>query len=83
MLVMQAICKMESSQRPCPRAIIICCTAIVTNGLYTEGIFKEDAPDELVHYLLGAFEEGGSLGHPPCAGPLIFMERPQELGVRF
>ena len=58
----QAMCKQESAQRPCPRAILICCTAIVSSGLYEEGIFKDEAPSELVHYLLGAFEEGK---HPP------------------
>ena len=58
---LQAMCKQESAQRPCPRAILICCTAIVSSGLYEEGIFKDEAPSELVHYLLGAFEEGRHL----------------------
>ena len=55
---MQAICKQEAAQRPCPRTILVCCTALVTGGLYHEDLFKEEAPQELVHYLLGAFEEG-------------------------
>lgn len=57
---MQAMCKQEHNDRPCPRTILVCCTALVTNGLYTEGLFSEEAPMELVHYLLGAFEEGES-----------------------
>lgn len=46
--------------------MVICCTAIVTNGLYTEGIFKEEAPLDLVHFLLGAFEEGEPLVGRGC-----------------
>ena len=57
-LSLQALCKQEHNDRPCPRTILVCCTALVTNGLYTEGLFSEEAPMELVHYLLGAFEEG-------------------------
>lgn len=59
--MLQTFCKQEHNERPCPRIVLVCCTALVTNGLYTEGLFSEEAPMELVHYLLGAFEEGDAL----------------------
>lgn len=57
-LVRQSICKQEAAHRPCPRIILVCCTHLVTTGLSAEGLFQKDAPDDLVHFLLGAFEEG-------------------------
>lgn len=60
-LVLQVICKQEHAQRPCPRTILVLCTALCTNGLYQEGVFKEDAPSELVFYLLGAMQDGDPL----------------------
>ncbi|KAK9804424.1 hypothetical protein WJX72_011952 [[Myrmecia] bisecta] len=59
------VCKSEAASRPCPRVIMVCCTAIVVSGLNTEQIFQKDAPLELVHYLLGAFEESAGLVLPP------------------
>ncbi len=55
---LQSICKQEAANRPCPRIILVCCTHLVTGGLSAEGLFQKDAPEDLVHFLLGAFEEG-------------------------
>lgn len=65
----QGVCKHEAAARPCPRLVLVCCTALVTGGLSTEGLFQKDAPDDLVHFLLCAFEEGsGAVMPPPGAG---------------
>lgn len=58
----KGICKNEASARPCPRIMLVCCSALVTGGLSAEGLFQKEASEELVHYLLGAFEEGEPLG---------------------
>ena len=57
----QTLCKSEAANRPCPRIILVCCTALVTGGLSAEGLFQQEASDDLVHFLFGAFEEGGHL----------------------
>lgn len=57
-LPLQSICKQEAANRPCPRIMLVCCTSLVTGGLSAEGLFQKEAPDDLVHFLLGAFEEG-------------------------
>ena len=62
---MQGICKHEAAQRPCPRIALVCCSALVSSGLHEEGLFQKDAPDDLVHFLLGAFEEGCGAVLPP------------------
>ena len=56
--VLQTLCKSEAANRPCPRIILVCCTALVTGGLSAEGLFQQEASDDLVHFLFGAFEEG-------------------------
>lgn len=58
---LQSVCKNESSAQPCPRLVLVCCTALVTRGLETEGLFLEEAPLELVQSLLGSFQEGKGL----------------------
>ena len=56
--VLQSVCKNETSTRPCPRLVLVCCTALVTRGLETEGLFLEEAPQDLVQSMLGTFQEG-------------------------
>ncbi|BDA48237.1 probable rho GTPase-activating protein 12 [Coccomyxa sp. Obi] len=69
---LSSICKQEAAQRPCPRIILVCCTHLVTSGLSAEGLFQKDAPDDLVHFLLGAFEEGaGAVLPPPGTSPHV------------
>ena len=41
--------------------MLVCCTALVTRGLETEGLFLEEAPLELVQSLMGSFQEGAQL----------------------
>lgn len=79
---MQSICKQEAAHRPCPRIILVCCTHLVTGGLSAEGLFQKDAPDDLVHYLLGAFEEGAPLSEDLHA-PLTFcgLQNAQQEGL--
>lgn len=45
-------------QRPCPRLLLVCCTAIASSGLSTEDIFRHDAPEELVRAVLAHFAKG-------------------------
>ncbi|KAK9866998.1 hypothetical protein WJX84_001595 [Apatococcus fuscideae] len=59
-----ALCKAEAN-KPCPRVVLICCAALVSCGLDTEALFQQDAPVELVHYLLGALEESQGTSLPP------------------
>ena len=47
----------ESLSRPCPRALLVGGAYLVAAGLDAPGLFRQDAPVELVHYLAGAFEE--------------------------
>ena len=53
----QSVCKTEANTKPCPRLILVCCTALVTRGLDTEGLFLEEAPLDLVQFLMGSFQE--------------------------
>ena len=84
---LQVICKQEHSQRPCPRTILVLCTALCTNGLYTESIFKQDAPSELTYYLLGAMQEGMPLltvlALVPCILIQLSADHLLELLLRF
>lgn len=57
---MQTLCKNEAANRPCPRIVLVCCTALVTGGLSAEGLFQQEASEDLVHFLFGAFEAGWS-----------------------
>jgi hypothetical protein len=57
-VVLQTLCKTEAANRPCPRIVLVCCTALVTGGLSAEGLFQQEASEDLVHFLFGAFEEG-------------------------
>ena len=68
--VLQSVCKNETSTRPCPRLVLVCCTALVTRGLETEGLFLEEAPLELVQSLMGSFQEGIEL----CCAMLYWAE---------
>ena len=57
-MLLQTLCKTEAANRPCPRIVLVCCTALVTGGLSAEGLFQQEASEDLVHFLFGAFEEG-------------------------
>ena len=57
LLFVQSVCKNEASTRPCPRLVLVCCTALVTRGLETEGLFLEEAPLDLVQFLIGSFQQ--------------------------
>ena len=65
----QGICKHEAAERPCPRIVLVCCAALAAGGLSAEGLFQKDAPDDLVHFLLGAFEEASGVALPPPGLP--------------
>ena len=56
--MVQSVCKNEANTRPCPRLVLVCCAALATRGLETEGLFLEEAPLDLVHFLIGSFQEG-------------------------
>ena len=60
-MLAQTLCKNEAANRPCPRIVLVCCTALATGGLSAEGLFQQEASEELVHFLFGAFEEGQPL----------------------
>jgi hypothetical protein len=62
---LQSVSKQEASTRPCPRIVLVACTALVTGGLDTPDLFREEAEIELTHFVLNAFEDGGD------AGPLL------------
>lgn len=57
-LALQSVCKNEANARPCPRLVLVCCAALVTHGLETENLFLEEAPLDLVQFLIGSFQEG-------------------------
>lgn len=57
-ICLQSVCKAEANMRPCPRLVLVCCAALVTHGLETENLFLEEAPLDLVHFLIGSFQEG-------------------------
>ena len=63
-MLAQTICKTEAANRPCPRIVLVCCTALATGGLSAEGLFQQEASEDLVHFLFGAFEEGQQLSPP-------------------
>ena len=58
--VLQGVCKHEAQAKPVPRLILVCCTAIVTNGLEQDLLFQKEAAPDLVNFLLGQFEQGWS-----------------------
>eukprot|EP00210_Caulerpa_lentillifera_P000852 g825.t1 len=45
---LESLCKAESTNSPCPRVMLICCTAIAANGLSCQDIFKLDPPEDVV-----------------------------------
>ncbi len=55
---LSSICRGESLARPCPRVLLVSGAYLAAGGLDAPGLFREDAPAELVHYLAGAFDEG-------------------------
>ena len=61
LMCVQTLCKAEAANRPCPRIVLVCCTALVTGGLSAEGLFQQEASEDLVHFLFGAFDEGRPL----------------------
>ncbi len=67
----QGICKHEAAERPCPRLVLVCCAALAAGGLAAEGLFQKGAPDDLVHFLLGAFEEASGVALPPPGHPPV------------
>ena len=50
----QTLARNESSTRPCPRLVLVCCSALVAAALDEPGIFREPASDEIVHFLLNS-----------------------------
>lgn len=58
LLLLQGVCKHEAQAKPVPRLILVCCTAIVTNGLEQDLLFQKEAAPDLVNFLLGQFEQG-------------------------
>lgn len=61
-----SVCKSEANTRPCPRLVLVCCAALVTRGLETESLFLEEAPLDLVQFLIGSFQEGSGAVLPPA-----------------
>lgn len=45
---LQALCRNEVVEAPCPQLVLACCNALIAGGLQTEGIFKHEAPQEQV-----------------------------------
>ena len=56
---MQVICKQEFQSKPCPQALLVCCTVLVCKGLHTPGLFKTDAIPQDVTESLAALLGGG------------------------
>lgn len=56
--VLKALCKAESNNRPCPRMLLLCCTAIASAGLEEKNLFKDEAPEELVDALADHLQSG-------------------------
>ncbi|KAL3159116.1 hypothetical protein ABBQ32_011112 [Trebouxia sp. C0010 RCD-2024] len=61
-----SVCRSEANTRPCPRLVLVCCVALVTRGLETENLFLEEAPLDLVQFLIGSFQEGSGAVLPPA-----------------
>jgi hypothetical protein len=58
-LLVQVICKQEFQSKPCPQALLVCCTVLVCKGLHTPGLFKTDAIPQDVTESLAALLGGG------------------------
>lgn len=58
--VWQGLCRGEALSQPCPRAVLVCCSALVCGGLATEGLFSKGqrADPDAVHWLLGGLRAG-------------------------
>uniref|UniRef100_A0A7S0WYT9 Rho-GAP domain-containing protein n=1 Tax=Chlamydomonas leiostraca TaxID=1034604 RepID=A0A7S0WYT9_9CHLO len=57
------VVRSEAKARPCPQAVLVCCTVVVTKGLGTYGIFKSGPPAAKVDALAAHLE--GALGLVP------------------
>lgn len=66
---LQGIAKQENNTRPCPRIVVVCCTAIVSGGLAEPNIFREHANADDIYCLYGAFENAHGLVLPPTGTP--------------
>ncbi|KAK9795899.1 hypothetical protein WJX73_002629 [Symbiochloris irregularis] len=60
------LCRAEASAQPCPRAVLVCCSALVCGGLATEGLFRRDVvvDADAVHWLLGGLQTGSGVVLP-------------------
>lgn len=59
------LARTEATTRPCPRVVLVCCSALVSSALDEPGIFREPASDEIVQFLLNSFEDGFGVFLPP------------------
>lgn len=60
------LCRGEALSQPCPRAVLVCCSALVCGGLATEGLFSKGqrADPDAVHWLLGGLRAGAGVTLP-------------------
>eukprot|EP00210_Caulerpa_lentillifera_P002055 g1970.t1 len=63
---LESLCKGESANYPCPRLLLVCCTAIASSGLSCQDIFKLDPPEELVTAVLNILHYGHGAVLPPA-----------------
>ena len=74
------MCKQESTARVVPRLVLVCCTAVVSGDLKTEGIFKVEASKELVEALADHFYSGKMMLRRGSALFLIFLLTSEIVG---
>lgn len=64
--------KAEGATRPCPRIVLVCCSALVAAGPLTPKLFEEVVGQDLVHFLLNSFEDShGCFLPPPGTSPHV------------
>ncbi|KAK9822854.1 hypothetical protein WJX81_004338 [Elliptochloris bilobata] len=85
---LHTICRTESLSRPCPRVLLVGGAYLAAGGLDAPGLFRQEAPVELVHYLAGAFDESHGAVLPPagtsphvvaCVLKLFLLTLPEPL----
>eukprot|EP00803_Ostreobium_quekettii_P001155 evm.model.scf_354.10 EVM.evm.TU.scf_354.10 scf_354:87645-91811(+) len=64
------LCKQESTTRPVPRLVLVCCTAIVSGDLSTKGIFRDQGSMELIEAVADHLYLGHGAVLPPSGASI-------------